>query len=157
MRYPPEPEVGVGSIVVENGTILLVKRANPPGAGLWSVPGGHLKLGESLYNAAVRELREETGIVGTPIGIVNVDEYLEYDESGQIKYHYVLIDVMIEPETPLKNARPASDVLEVGVFPLEDALKLKLTRSTRSLIGKLIGSELRLIKSNFIVKDNRLR
>jgi len=152
LRYPVEPEVGVGSLVVKDGKILLVRRANPPGAGLWSVPGGHLKLGESIYQAAIRELEEETGITGRPVGIANIDEYVEYDEKDKVVYHYVLIDVLIEPDKPIEEVRPATDVLEVGVFGLKEALNLKLTRSTRSLVEKLVkGGVSCIIGSNFIV------
>jgi len=147
MRYPPFPQVGVGAIVIEGDYILLVKRANEPGKDKWSVPGGHLKLGESLYDAAVRELKEETGIDGEAIGIINIDEYVEYD--GKIRYHYVLIDVFIKNYTPLSEARPGGDAKEVGVFQLVKALNLGLTRSTRSLIEKLLKRP-RIIHSNFI-------
>lgn len=147
MEYPPFPQVGVGAIVLEDKKILLVKRRNPPGAGKWSVPGGHLKLGESIYSAAIRELHEETGIDGEAIGIINVDEYVEDD--GRIRFHYVLIDVLIKSKTPLGAARPGGDVEQVRMVELEEALKMNLTKSTRSLIRKImIGAP--LLRSNFI-------
>lgn len=149
MEYPKEPEVGVGSIILENNKILLIRRLNPPGKGKWSVPGGHLKLGESIYDAAVRELREETGIDGDPIGIINIDEYVEYDDK-RVKYHYVLIDVLIKPKTSIKHAKPDSDVSEIKICTLKDALNLNLTLSTRSLITKLI-KEKKLLHTNYIV------
>ncbi|PCN51274.1 hypothetical protein B6U99_00595 [Candidatus Geothermarchaeota archaeon ex4572_27] len=151
MRYPGEPEVGVGAVVLEGGRILLVRRANPPGRGKWSVPGGHLRLGESVYETAVRELEEETGVKGDPLGIVNVDEYVEVDEEGRIRYHYVLVDVLVRPKSDPAAARPSSDALEVKLCTLEEALRLDLTRSTRSLIEKLARGERPLINSNFIV------
>lgn len=147
MKYPPYPQVGVGAIVIEGDNILLVKRANEPGRNKWSVPGGHLKLGESIYSAALRELKEETGIDGEAVGIINIDEYVEYD--GKIRYHYVLIDVLVKNHIPLCNAEPGEDAIEVGVFQLSRALDLDLTRSTRSLIEKLLDRPT-LIKSNFI-------
>ena len=152
MKYPPFPQVGVGAIVIEGDNILLVKRANEPGKDKWSVPGGHLKLGESLYEAAVRELREETGIEGEAIGIINIDEYVEYD--GKIRYHYVLIDVLIRNHTPLSEARPGGDAKEVGIFQLSESLNLNLTRSTRSLIEKLLRRP-KLIQSNFIFIERK--
>ena len=150
MMYPDSPRVGIGSVVLEGDRILLVRRLNEPGRGKYSVPGGHLKLGESIYDAAVRELREETGLDSRPLGIINIDEYVEY-ESGVIRFHYVLIDVLLEALTPLRHAKPSSDVDDVKVMELGEALKLRLTRSTRSLIEKIMGGGLRLIESNFIV------
>lgn len=151
MLYPDEPEVGVGAVVLDNmNRILLIKRKNPPGAGKWSVPGGHLTLGESIYNAALRELHEETGIEGIPRGIINIDELVEFDKEGKVRYHYVLIDVLIEPKSPLENAKASSDAEEVGIFNVREAINLKLTKSTRSLIEKIISKSFPILHSNFI-------
>lgn len=151
MKYPTNPEVGVGVVAIdESNRILLVKRKYPPGAGKWSIPGGHLELGESLYEAAVRELYEETGINGDPIGIVNIDELVVYDDKEKIKYHYVLIDVLVKPKTPLENAKASSDALEIAVIPIREAVNLDITKTSRSLIEKLISKGEMLLKSNFI-------
>jgi ADP-ribose pyrophosphatase YjhB (NUDIX family) len=151
MKYPKEPEIGVGVVAVDDSSrILLVKRKYPPGAGKWSIPGGHLELGESLSEAAVRELYEETGIKGDPIGIVNIDELVVYDDEGGVKYHYVLIDILVKPKNPLENAKPSSDALEIAVIPLRESLNLDITKTSRSLIEKLISRGEILLKSNFI-------
>ena len=151
MKYPINPEVGVGVVAVdESNRILLVKRKYPPGAGKWSIPGGHLELGESLYEAAVRELYEETGINGEPIGIVNIDELVVYDDRGGVKYHYVLIDVLVKPKTPLENARASSNALEIAIIPIKEAVNLDITKTSRSLIEKLIFKGEISLKSNFI-------
>ncbi|RLE50492.1 MAG: NUDIX hydrolase, partial [Candidatus Methanomethylicota archaeon] len=61
-EYPNQPIVGVGAVIIDdNGKILLVKRAQPPGKDLWAIPGGIVKLGETLRNAVKREIKEETG------------------------------------------------------------------------------------------------
>ncbi|MEM2194208.1 MAG: NUDIX hydrolase [Candidatus Methanomethylicia archaeon] len=151
MKYPTNPEVGVGVVVIdESNRILLVKRKYPPGAGKWSIPGGHLELGESLYEAAIRELYEETGINGDPIGIVNIDELVVYDDKKRIKYHYVLIDVLVKPKTPIENAKASSDVLEIAVIPIREAVNLDITKTSRNLIEKLISKGGILLRSNFI-------
>src|SRR3989304_4831608 len=59
---PHQPRVAVGVVVVKNSSVLLVKRGREPSKGLWSVPGGLIELGETLEDAAQREVREETGI-----------------------------------------------------------------------------------------------
>ena len=155
LKYPDKPEVGVGALVVKDGKIVLVRRVNPPGKDLWSVPGGHLRLGESVYEAAVRELNEETGLHGEAVGIANIDEYVEVDEVGRIKYHYVLIDVLVEVKESLIEARASSDAKEVGIFTLQEALSLKLTKSTRSLIEKLLSRGIKILKSNHIIVKRR--
>jgi ADP-ribose pyrophosphatase len=132
--YPDSPQVGVGSLVLENGRILLVKRAYSPGRGLWSIPGGHVELGESVLEAAVRELREETGLEGEPLGVVNVDDAITIDSRG-VRYHYVLVTVLLRVKGG--ELRPGGDAVEVGFFTLEEAKRMPLTPSVRGLIEKI--------------------
>ena len=61
-EYPDRPVVGVGAVVIHDGAVLLVKRAKPPREGQWSLPGGAQELGETLAEAAHREVAEEAGI-----------------------------------------------------------------------------------------------
>ena len=61
-EYPESPLVGVGAVIIEPGRVVLVKRGHPPLAGEWSIPGGALEVGETLREAVVREVLEETGI-----------------------------------------------------------------------------------------------
>lgn len=61
----------VGAVVVDAaGRLLLIRRGHAPSAGLWSVPGGHVEPGESLAEAVVREVREETGLDVRPGAVV---------------------------------------------------------------------------------------
>lgn len=141
--YPSYPRVGVGCLVFDEvGRVLLVKRAYPPGAGRWSIPGGHVEIGEDLVEAASRELEEETGIKATPLGVVNVDTLVVLDERGLIKYHYVLVDVLFK--NPLGSLRPGGDVLEAGFYHLEEALRMNLTMSVRGLLEKIVAGILPL-------------
>lgn len=87
------PIVGVGAVVREAGRVLLVKRARPPAQGEWAIPGGRLRFGETLQQAAERELLEETGITikaGEPIFTF---ETIERDDHGNILFHYVIVDL----------------------------------------------------------------
>ena len=61
-EYPDAPLVGVGAIIIEHDRVVLVKRGHPPLPGEWSIPGGVLEIGETLRQAAVREVLEETGL-----------------------------------------------------------------------------------------------
>jgi 8-oxo-dGTP diphosphatase len=81
------PVVGVGAIVFdEAGRVLLVERGKPPGAGLWSVPGGKLEPRETLAQAVAREVREETGLIVEVGALACVLERMADD------YHFVLLD-----------------------------------------------------------------
>lgn len=66
--------VAVGAVVVRHGRLLLVQRGNPPGQGLWAVPGGRLEHGETLAEGTLRELAEETGLTGRVTGICGIAE-----------------------------------------------------------------------------------
>ncbi|MBC7232425.1 MAG: NUDIX hydrolase [Chloroflexi bacterium] len=93
-EYPSVPIVGVGAVVVKEGQVLLVRRANAPNQGQWSIPGGTVELGETLAQAAVREVREECGIEIEPGEVLSTFDLIQRDEKGRILYHYVLIDFL---------------------------------------------------------------
>lgn len=102
-RNPRHPLVGVGAVVLHGDRqgkrhgdrVLLVRRANPPRAGEWSLPGGLQQLGETVAEAACREVREETGVDIRVLGVVDVIDLIEYDDAGAgVSYHYTLVDVL---------------------------------------------------------------
>ena len=79
-------EVAVGAIVIHDGHLLLVRRAQPPQAGRWSLPGGRVEPGETLRDAVAREVREETGLA------VRVGEHIGWVERIDDDFHYVILD-----------------------------------------------------------------
>jgi ADP-ribose pyrophosphatase YjhB (NUDIX family) len=92
-RYPERPVVAVLAVVLREGRALIVRRANPPNAGLWGFPGGVLELGETVALGAMRELAEETGIVALPAGVLDVHDTIDRDGEGRVRFHYTLIAV----------------------------------------------------------------
>ncbi|MDL1893736.1 NUDIX domain-containing protein [Sphingobacteriales bacterium CHB3] len=93
---PLSPGVGVGAVVFNEDKVLLVKRGTPPSEGLWAIPGGRLELGETLQQAAEREILEETGVViraGNPVFTFDV---IERNAAGEIRFHYVIVDLAAE-------------------------------------------------------------
>ncbi|PKN10621.1 MAG: NUDIX hydrolase [Deltaproteobacteria bacterium HGW-Deltaproteobacteria-7] len=90
--YPVVPRVGVGAITVKEGKILLVKRGIEPSKGLWAIPGGTLKLGETLQECAAREILEETGIKIKVGECIYVFDFIELDKKKKIKFHFVIAD-----------------------------------------------------------------
>jgi 8-oxo-dGTP diphosphatase len=94
-EYPQAPIAAVGAVVIEGDRVLLVRRAQPPLKGEWSLPGGALELGETVQQGVVREVLEETGLVVVADRIVEVLDRITRDEaSGRIRYHYLLIDFL---------------------------------------------------------------
>jgi 8-oxo-dGTP diphosphatase len=89
------PAVGVGAVVVHEGRVLLIRRGKEPLRGRWVVPGGTVEVGETLHEALVREIQEETGLVVRPREIVAVFDRIERD-GGEVRYHYVIIDYLCD-------------------------------------------------------------
>jgi 8-oxo-dGTP diphosphatase len=94
--YPDRPAVGVLAVLWKEGRVLLVQRANPPEQGKWGFPGGRQHLGETLAEAAARELLEETGIIGEAKGAFTALDVIDRDEAGRVRFHYALIAVLLE-------------------------------------------------------------
>jgi len=82
----PIPAVGV--VCLRGDEVLLIRRGTPPRQGEWSLPGGRIEPGERAVDAALRELREETGVEAEITGLIDVVDGL-FPEAGR---HYVLVD-----------------------------------------------------------------
>ncbi len=92
-EFPLTPLLGVGAVVVHEGRVLLVRRANEPLKGQWTLPGGLLEVGESLLEAVAREVKEETGLEVEPIELVDLVDRIHRDQ-GRVRYHYVIADYL---------------------------------------------------------------
>jgi ADP-ribose pyrophosphatase YjhB (NUDIX family) len=92
-RYPERPIVAVLVVVLRGERTLIVQRKQQPNAGRWGFPGGVLELGETVYEGAMRELLEETGIVATPAGFLDIHDAITRDEDGKVQFHFTLIAV----------------------------------------------------------------
>jgi len=118
-EYPDRPIVGVGAIIVADGGVLLVQRANEPLRGHWSLPGGAVEAGETLRDAIVREVREETGLEINVGPVVDVLDRITSDSEGRPRFHYVLIDFLCMPVGgTLACASDAADVQWVALDEL---------------------------------------
>jgi 8-oxo-dGTP diphosphatase len=91
-QFPERPIVGVGAVIVNDGCVVLVKRAHEPLKGEWSLPGGTVEVGETLVEAVVREAREETGLDVRVGSLVEVLDRVHRAPDGQVEYHFVLLD-----------------------------------------------------------------
>lgn len=96
-------------VVRRAGALLLVERGHEPLAGLWSVPGGAIELGETTRAAAAREVEEETGIAVEVGRLLTVVDRLVRDDSGSLHYHFVLIEYEARPVDARAEPRAATD------------------------------------------------
>ena len=111
-EYPSHPVVGVGAVVVRTGRALIIRRAHEPRKGEWSLPGGHLELGESLIDAVRREVKEETGLDVHPGPIIETFDRVHRDPDGRIRFHFVIVDFVCE--APSGEAVAGSDAEAVA-------------------------------------------
>lgn len=89
--YPDRPFLAVSVAIWRGGEALLVRRARPPMASIWSFPGGLVETGERLEEAAVREVREETGLDVEIVAPIDRAEVIRRDAAGKVERHYVIM------------------------------------------------------------------
>src|SRR5438105_15029775 len=108
--YPERPLIGAGAVIVRGNQVVLVRRGRPPLAGEWSIPGGVVKLGETLRQAAEREAREETGLEIEAGEGLEVFESITPDDAGKTGYQYVIVDFLCRLKSG--ELRAGGDALE---------------------------------------------
>jgi len=120
-EYPQAPVAGVGAVVIERERVLLVRRGQEPLLGEWALPGGKVELGETLEEAIVREVREETGLAVKPIRILNAFDRIDRDTTARVRFHYVLVDFLCAV-VPGAKAEPQArtDVSDARWVPLQE-------------------------------------
>jgi 8-oxo-dGTP diphosphatase len=128
-QYPKKPVVGVGAVILDGDKILLEQRKNEPSKGKWSVPGGLVELGESMEDAVIREVKEETGLDVYEPQLVDLVNYVSYGEKGAVIYHYVIIDYLVT----VMGGKPkaASDAAALKWVPFNELEQYDLTESFR--------------------------
>ena len=89
--YPTRPYLAVSAAVFRDGKVLIVRRARPPAHGLYTLPGGGVELGETLQQAVIREIREETALDIEPVQLVGFREAIARDKAGKIERHFVIL------------------------------------------------------------------
>lgn len=90
-NYPDRPRVAVSAVIVRDGEFLAVRRARPPMQGLFTLPGGGVEIGESLAEALLREVREETGLTIEPVALAGTREVIARDDTGRVQRHFVIL------------------------------------------------------------------
>jgi len=131
--YPSKPLVGVGGIIFDGDRVLLGLRGKEPGKGKWSIPGGAVKIGETLEEALKRELSEEVGISVVVKDIVAVLDRIIKDENGNIAYHYILVDFLCVPADH-STPKPGSDLIDCRYVRIDDLDHYNLTLGTACVV-----------------------
>jgi ADP-ribose pyrophosphatase YjhB (NUDIX family) len=136
-EYPDYPRIGVGAVVLHEGRVLMVRRGGQPSSGRWSLPGGLVELGETIAEAARREIAEECGCVIRLVGVAGVVDRIVHDDEGRVRYHYVLVDYLAYPESGEITA--GSDAAEACWFEIDRVHELEVTEGVVDMIRRAIA------------------
>jgi ADP-ribose pyrophosphatase len=130
--YPRQPRVAVGAIVFRDGRILLVKRGKAPAEGFWAIPGGRVEIGETLQQAAEREILEETGTTVRAREAVIAFDIIERDSEGSVRFHYVVVDLLAD--FVAGALQPGGDAADVRWVSEAELPFLRVSPATRELL-----------------------
>jgi ADP-ribose pyrophosphatase len=134
-EYPVHTFVGVGILIEDEDRFLLIKRAAKPDQGLWTVPGGLIEVGERAKDAAAREVFEETGLmveIGERLGVV---DKIEYDDSGRVLYHFIIMFFRAKPVGGVLTAM--DDALDARWITGKDFKDYTITESLGEILEKI--------------------
>jgi mutator protein MutT len=130
--YPDRPFVGVGVVIFRGDEVLLAQRGKRPLQNSWSIPGGAQELGETVEEAAIREIQEETGLEVDILGLIDVIDSISHDSDGKVLFHYTLVDLMAEWKAG--EAAAADDVAAVRWVKIDDIAQYQLRQVTHDVI-----------------------
>jgi 8-oxo-dGTP diphosphatase len=89
--YPDRPYLAVSAAIIRDGCVLVARRAKGASTGVFTMPGGVVEAGETLHQALVREIAEETGIAIEPVALAGQREFITRDEAGRVTRHFVIL------------------------------------------------------------------
>ena len=127
----------MGAVVFKEDKVLLVLRGKPPAEKQWSIPGGSVELGETLQEAAEREIAEEAGIIIQARKSIYTFDVIERDENGDIRFHYVIVDLAADYVSGELSA--GDDAVAVSWVSLEDLNERNVSDATRKLLAQCYG------------------
>lgn len=124
LTVPGYPKLAALAVVRQDDRLLLVQRRNPPDAGLWGFPGGHVEAGETAMAAAARELLEETGVTAHPETYLTNIDVIVRDDNGALQFHFLLAAVLCRFGSG--EAVASDDVSDTGWYTLNDIITGRL-------------------------------
>ena len=145
-KYPDRPIVGVGAVIFSKDAFLLARRAQAPGRGRWSLPGGAVELGETVAEALRRELLEEVSVTMEVGGLVGVYDKIFRDSEGRVRYHYVVVDYWGRLASGCPRA--GSDISEIRWVPVGEMESVPMDAALRKAVATAVEMRDRLPRSS---------
>ncbi|MFI5125752.1 MAG: NUDIX hydrolase [Candidatus Acidiferrales bacterium] len=133
-EYPERPVIAVGGVVVSGARALLIRRAQPPLEGRWSIPGGLLELGETIAQGIERELMEEAGVQVRALELIEIYEKVLRLPNQPPQYHFVILDYLCEFLGG--NALAGSDVTDVAWSTEDELDRFNLTTEAKRVVKR---------------------
>lgn len=140
-EYPTAPMVGVAAVVVRGTDVLLIRRGREPMLGAWSLPGGVLEIGETTAEGIAREVWEESGLRVRPVEMIATLDRIVRDDTGRVRFHYVLIEWMCVVEEEQRTELVCGDDATDAVWVARDEIYSEtydLTEPTLGVIEKAL-------------------
>jgi 8-oxo-dGTP diphosphatase len=137
--YPSRPIPGVAGVILDGSRILLSMRGKPPSEGKWGLPGGAVEVGETVKEALIREILEETGVTVKPIRLITSLDSIHRDDDGRVRYHYVLFEYLCEYVSG--EVSPGSDAPEARWVKLDELDSVDIMPSTKKFLLKVLRQE----------------
>ena len=136
---PLKPRTGASVLVHKNDKILLIKRGKEPYLGHWSLPGGSQEVGETLEEAAWRELKEETSLDAITLKFAKIQDRITRDNKGNVKFHYVLATFITNEFTGIPKALDDAD--DIGWYDLTEMNDIVTTPKTPEFIAEILQEQ----------------
>ncbi|MFG1372632.1 NUDIX hydrolase [Xanthobacter oligotrophicus] len=133
-RPTVRPTLAASAAVFRGPLVLLARRAANPGAGLWSLPGGRVEPGETLAEAAVREVMEEVGVSADIVGLAAARDIIIRDKEGELAAHFVVIAHAARWRAG--EPQPGAEAAEVGWFRPNEVAALPTTEGLAEVVAQ---------------------
>ncbi len=132
-NYPERPWVGVLAAVRRGPRCLLIQRGERVDVGKWGFPGGSLELGETVTECAERELREETGVEATAVGVLTAYDFIRRDSDDRVSFHFTLVCVVLDWGAGEAELLEPQSHAAIGWFTPEEVEAKALPTSDRAV------------------------
>ena len=149
-EYPKHPIPGVAATIIHNNNILLALRGKPPSKGMWGLPGGVVEVGETLEEAVIREVKEETSVEVEPIELITIFDTIRKDEEGKVKTHFILFEYLCRYLGG--QVKAASDAPDARWVSLDELNSINIMSSTKRFIQKTLETHRKTLDNYQMVK-----